>query len=195
MYIQPFPIGLIGRVRWLIEESKNWTSHEVVIESAKAEYTYNLTDLPYAHCLYDIRVDLKSPEATDEALWSAYKSVTVRTLSKIPDVPPKTTLGMFQLADGTGTKRIYWQNILANQENGENFSYFIEVDGYPDIKPSKIQNNYAEFQKLEDGNYTIRIWSKNEVGKSDTSSTVFFPSQKSCTYLIIQIEILLNLVI
>lgn len=192
IYIQPFPIGLIGRVSWLIEEFKNhsWTSHEVKIPSLTAEFKWTLRDLPYAHCLYDIRVALRSPEATDDALWSEYKSVTVRTLSKPPDVPPKTTLGMFQLADGTGTKRIYWQNILANQENGENFSYFVEVDGYPNIKPSKIQNNYAEFQKLEDGNYTIRIWSINEEGKSNTSSAVFFPSQKSCEYLNIQIEVI-----
>lgn len=46
---------------------------------------FNLTDLKYAHALYDIRVSMRSLAATivnDETMWSKNSSITVRTMSK-----------------------------------------------------------------------------------------------------------------
>lgn len=45
---------------------------------------FNLTDLKYAHTLYDIRVAIRSNAADpdDESMWSGNASVVVRTDSK-----------------------------------------------------------------------------------------------------------------
>lgn len=181
-YMQSFPVGLDYRVSWCIEEAKKWTT--IYLNDVKSQkiVQFNLTGLPYAHCLYDIRVAIRSKVATEERFWSQNASDTVRTLSKIPDCPPNTTAGSFELLEGTGNRLVYWQNIRSYQENAENFSYLVQVDEHPTIKPIKVHNNYAKFENLPDRNYTFRVWSTNSVGNSTNSSIVFFPAQNYGKY-------------
>ncbi|KAL1493403.1 hypothetical protein ABEB36_011464 [Hypothenemus hampei] len=177
LYMQSFHPGLEYRVSWFIEHCKKWTTVKFS-KPLSSTVEYELTDLPYAHCLYDIRVSIKSLPATEERMWSQNASITIWTLPKIPDCPPNTTSGIFQVLDGIRSRRIYWQNIHNYQENGENLIYHVEVEGQNDIEPFKVHHNYAEFKNMPNKNLTIKIWSKNNVGKSTNASTVFLPSQE-----------------
>ncbi|XP_066158032.1 cytokine receptor isoform X1 [Euwallacea fornicatus] len=178
LYIQTFPKHLTLRVSWWIEEFKNWTTVYFNTTKQYTIYEYTLTNLPYAHCLYDIRVAIKVTPAIDEDMWSQNSSINLWTQPKAPDRPPSTTAGLFELLPGTGNRRIFWQNIHNYEENGNNFSHYIEIQGHPDIRPIKIQNNFAEFTALPDENYTFNIWSQNNVSRSAEASSVFFPAQK-----------------
>ena len=75
--------------------------------------------------------------ATDYRYWSLPAIGKNRTFAKLPDNPPKTTPGSFEIIhDGLGTRKViaYWQKIPRQMENGPDFGYTVtEVseNGYP----------------------------------------------------------------
>lgn len=178
--MQSFP-SLDFRVSWLTNQNKTWKNITFrksgkAIKSGRINYT--LADLPYAHRLYDIRVFIKTLAAKEERMWSQFAPTFAYTLSKLPDGPPGTTVGSYEYYELSGDIYIYWQKLQPHQENGNDFCYVVEVDGHPNLKPSKNDSNYALFSNLPDRNYTFRIWSQNDIGRSDRSSEVFVPAQK-----------------
>ncbi|CAG9855530.1 unnamed protein product [Phyllotreta striolata] len=142
-------------------------------ESAVKSLQYNLTHLEFAHVLYDIRVRVKVAKASDDTL-SNYSSVVVKTLSKIPDHPPRTTIGSFQLENDE--VYVYFQKIPPQRENGEGFRYAVESE--PRLNMTELTSTYAKFVGLEQGTrYTMTIRSQNNVGNSTGHSVVYIPSK------------------
>ncbi|XP_030748667.1 cytokine receptor isoform X2 [Sitophilus oryzae] len=173
--IRSFPPGLDFRVSYWEKHSGKWTTLYNSSNTHKPpSVEYTLENLPYAHCLYDIRVALKSNNATGEFYWSNNSTVAFYSQSKLPDRPPKTNIGGFEV-EGRNII-IYWQKLPQYEENGSNFTYHIEVDGDPSIKAKKILSTNARFEKMENRNYTFKIWSKNEIGYSKTYSVVSVPA-------------------
>ncbi|XP_060537286.1 cytokine receptor [Cylas formicarius] len=181
VHMGSFPPGVFHRIMYLIngEGSAEWHLADIITNKTKNKsIEYELKGLKYAHTLYDIRVSMKSAVADDdEYLWSGFSSVTILTHSKLPDRPPRTNMGSFEVMNSANrTVYIYWQKIGVREENGENFSYFVNISEDGSIKPTSLHKNYARFDNLRDINYTFNVYSKNQVGFSLDSSKVFVPS-------------------
>ncbi|XP_076261381.1 cytokine receptor domeless isoform X1 [Rhynchophorus ferrugineus] len=180
VHVRDFAGGLNHRISYWINGINSWKTLPSMYSNgkiSKATMEKVLVDLPYAHWLYDIRVSMKSGNATEERFWSANSSVHVLTESKLPDRPPRTEIGCFEWLEGRHIM-IYWEKIHDYEENGQNFSYHIEVDGFPDIKPKKLSSSYARFENVENRNYTFKIWSKNIKGLSKDYSVIFVPGSR-----------------
>ncbi|KAF2881194.1 hypothetical protein ILUMI_24978 [Ignelater luminosus] len=188
--MQVFPPGVEHRILYQSEYGeRNWQQAGILqtpsTDQMRAVY-FNLTNLKYAHALYDIRISMRSLAATivnDESMWSKNSSITVRTMSKAPGAPPSTNIGSFEIVSSSSNSLnntdmyIYWQQIGDEIKNGEQFEYYIEVEGQPNIRPVEITNAYAKFRNLTvANNYTFNIWSRNSVGRSEKKSTVFVPT-------------------
>ncbi|EFA12822.1 cytokine receptor [Tribolium castaneum] len=165
---------------------KKWHFGGEIKENPKRyEIYFNLTNLKYAHALCDIRVSLRSAKAlpSDESMWSNNASITVWTSSKIPDEPPETNVGSFEVvAFGNSLQNreayVYWKQIKEEQKNGPDFHYGIAVEGEPAIRPVEFTNTYAKFENLSiSTSYTFNIWSENSNGTSARKSSVFIPKQ------------------
>lgn len=66
-------------------------------------------------------------DVDEERLWSEFNEITSRTLSKIPERPPKVTQGSFEIVGGLQDRQIYlyWQNLQKEEENGPDFKYVV----------------------------------------------------------------------
>ncbi|KAJ3639518.1 hypothetical protein Zmor_002874 [Zophobas morio] len=184
--MQTFPPGVHHRILYQCEyDEKKWKYGDILLKQPHKKVTYNLTGLPYAHALCDIRVSLRSAKAlpSDESMWSRNASITFRTSSKIPDEPPLTDVGSFEVvAFGNKLQNreayIYWKQIREEQKNGPEFRYEISCEEEPELKPSNVTNTYAKFNELSiSKSYTFHIWSKNVDGSSLRRSTVRVPKQ------------------
>ncbi|KAF5285699.1 hypothetical protein FQA39_LY16505 [Lamprigera yunnana] len=185
--MQAFSPGLQQRVLYQSEYDKQWRLASVfsAVEEEVKHIYFNLTNLKYAHALYNIHVSMRSlaAEADDEFMWSKNATITLLTKSKIPAGPPETNIGSFEEVS-TGNTLIqrevfvYWQQIPISMTNGVNFTYIVEVEGRRDIKPVEVTDAYAKFRNLSiDENYIFHIWSQNSVGRSKEKSIVYVPSQ------------------
>ncbi|KAK4871636.1 hypothetical protein RN001_015760 [Aquatica leii] len=186
--MQAFPPGLQHRILYQSQYEKEWqlggffnTTH-----TEDTSYVYfNLTNLKYAHTLYDIRVSMRSVAADpdDEFMWSKNSSLTIITRSRLPGRPPVTNIGSFEVVSSGNTLNqrevfIYWQQIPQSLANGPNFTYAVEVIGRNDIELVEVTDAYAKFRNLSVyESYTFDIWSQNSVGRSKEKSVVVVPSQ------------------
>ncbi|RZB38682.1 cytokine receptor, partial [Asbolus verrucosus] len=185
--MQTFPPGVHHRILYQCEyDEKKWRfGGELTDKPTSAERFFNLTNLKHAHALCDIRISLRSSKALadDESMWSRNASITVRTSSKVPDKPPKTDVGSYEIvASGNSLQYreayIYWQQILEEQKNGPDFRYNVRVEENPSIQPIELTNAYARFLNLSiSSSYTFNIWSHNANGSSIHKSTVVIPKQ------------------
>ncbi len=59
-------------------------------------------------------------------LWSETVEITQRTAARIPDLPPKTKLGSFEVVNYQMQNRsvyVYWQQLPKSAQNGPEFGY------------------------------------------------------------------------
>ncbi|RZC42750.1 fn3 and/or zf-C2HC 2 domain containing protein, partial [Asbolus verrucosus] len=186
--MQIFTPGVHHRIFYQSEyDGKQWSfGGEITDNATQKEKFFNLTNLQYAHALYDIRVSLRSADAIvdDESTWSRHASVTIRTDSKVPDEPPKTIIGGFELLHfgddlQFGEVYIYWQQIPKKKRNGPDFRYKISVEANPALQPSKLTDNYAKFDNLSIlSSHMFHIWSENARGLSLEKSIIMVPSHR-----------------
>lgn len=200
--MRTFPPGVTHRVRYQCEfdNKTTWTTANTTwLSNKSSSYAFNLSGLPYAHALYDIRVSSRSARASerDERLWSRFASVTARTVSKLPAAAPRTDTGSFELVNRLKYRDIiiYWQYIADRMKNGENVTYRVRVsgggdedsDGYnddhddkhhtrTDILPDELTNTYAKFSGLSLRGYSFSLVTANEMGVSRDVSHVHVPS-------------------
>jgi hypothetical protein len=207
--MQTFPVGVHHRIYYQCEYGeKQWHFGGMIrkVQHPAKEVTFNLTDLKYAHALCDIRVSLRSAEAQsdDESMWSRNASITERTNSKgkrnnltesvdliylfaVPDEPPETNVGSFEIVSFGNSLQyreayIYWRQISEEQKNGPEFSYVISVEEDPSNEPVELTNTYAKFKNLSiSKSYTFSIWSKNINGSSARRSIIYIPKQIDST--------------
>lgn len=186
-HMRMFPPGLIHQIMYQCEydSEKSWKyANTSTLPLKNHTYTFKLSDLPYAHALYDIRISARSAiaDATDPTKWSHFASITSRTKSKLPGSPPKINMGSFEVVNRFSDREIiiYWQYIRDWMKNGENLTYQIVSileDGMEQkIAPEEITNTYAKFSGLSIKNFKFTIASVNEIGQSKNVSTIFVPS-------------------
>ncbi|XP_072402473.1 cytokine receptor-like isoform X1 [Diabrotica undecimpunctata] len=170
---------LEGEIRYTCQYcNQNWSLGGRFNTSNDRKTTkYELKNLEYPHTLYDIRVRIKPLEA-DEKMWSDFAVETKRTLSALPNSPPLVNQGSFQIEVNamnslTRDVYVYFQSVEEYEKNGENFTY--EVIATPPLQIKELTKSYAKFEGLSEREYIIRIWSKNEVGRSIKHSEIIIP--------------------
>ncbi|XP_077286127.1 cytokine receptor domeless [Arctopsyche grandis] len=183
--IQHFSIGLVHKIEFcseLDEGEFKWKEAYLSPANNNVTLVFNLT-LPYANTFYDARVYIKTEEAKNN-LWSDYSSITLKTLSKLPDRAPQTDIGSFESITELETRKVFicWQQIEKYEENGENFTYQIvnaKVGGKPKyLNASVVNKAYMVFDKLSLDKVEITIKSCNSVGHSEDQTHMIIPAQK-----------------
>uniref|UniRef100_A0A6P7GSX4 Cytokine receptor n=1 Tax=Diabrotica virgifera virgifera TaxID=50390 RepID=A0A6P7GSX4_DIAVI len=178
-----FPKPLEGEIRYTCDThcDKIWSLGGRFNTSNTPNYKvtkYELRNLEFPHTVYDIRVRIKPIEA-DEKMWSDFSSLTKRTLSALPKHPPLMTQGSFQIElDSMKSLRnvyVYFHCLKEKYQNGENFTY--EVIATPPLEIKELTKAYAKFEGLSEREYIIRIWSKNELGRSIKHSEIIIPER------------------
>lgn len=144
--------------------------------------TYTLTDLPFAHTQYDVRVYMKVQKLNEtRELWSDYSACTFYTASRTPDNPPQTDIGSFSVNDYNNIY-IFWKALPKSKQNGADFDYDISVVNNTSLAPKEKWAQYgAYFEKIESTDTEFQIRSENAVGKSREKSVVRVPrSDRRC---------------
>ncbi|VEN38564.1 unnamed protein product, partial [Callosobruchus maculatus] len=176
-----FPPGVHHRILYQCQHyEKKWQFGGLITNTSEKAPVFLINNLKFAHALCDIRVSIRSAEATEERMWSENATVTARTESEIPASPPETTYGSFEIVPHDLTRQVYvyWKQIKEEQKNGQNFSYVAEIEGFPDIRPVELTRAYAKFENLENREYIVHIRSKNEKGLSLDRSSVSIPKER-----------------
>lgn len=180
--MKTFPPGVHHRILYQCEYyEKKWQFGGLITNQTKNEnITFVLTNLKYAHALCDIRVSMRSAKAdvNDEWAWSENATRTVRTKSKIPDGPPETNIGSFEIVTNGAIRNIYvyWKQIREESRNGQNFQYKVKVEN-PAIT-NYSSKSFVELKGLSAKEYKIDIWSQNDEGISLNKSTLLVPARR-----------------
>nr|CBH09276.1 putative tyrosine phosphatase (truncated) [Heliconius melpomene]CBH09278.1 putative tyrosine phosphatase (truncated) [Heliconius melpomene] len=145
-------------------------------------YTFHLTDLPYAHMQYEVRVYIKSRKAVTREYWSELSYIVFLTESERPSRPPDTTAGAFDHATYTNRRvmYVYWKQLEEYEEAGANFTYKVLVshgNKTETVFPEK--NKSLSFVTLNTtlNALDITIWSFNINGSSVNSTHLYIPPE------------------
>ena len=132
MHLHYFPPGLRTQAYYKSQYSSDWTQlPNGYIDTADDEEIVNttITELyPYTNYIFKIRMQSNNSNITDEKYWSEYAVNTSKTLADVPDAPPQTARGGFEVVTHHLQKRnvfVYWRQIEEYFKNGPNFKYAI----------------------------------------------------------------------
>ena len=146
-------------------------------------YTFLLSNLPYAHMQYEVRIYIKSELATEDKYWSDFNYVLFTTASERPQRPPDTIAGAFDqsIYENKRVIYVYWQQLEEYEEAGDNFTYKVVVQGSRHPQTLFPDKNKSLSYVILDGTtldaIDVTIWSTNAVGSSVNSSHLYIPSK------------------
>ncbi|XP_023943239.2 cytokine receptor [Bicyclus anynana] len=149
----------------------------------KEKYTFNLTDLPYAHMQYEVRIYIKSKKAASREFWSEYGFLVFTTLSEIPDRPPNMIAGAFDQSTYNKNRviNVYWKQLEEWEEAGSNFTYKVLVsqnNRTQTVFPERNKSmSYVSLNATLDA-LDVTVWSFNVKGSSVNSSHMYIPPEK-----------------
>lgn len=138
-------------------------------------------DLPYAHTWYEIKMRIKSAEATHEKYWSPWSElIHFKTLARRPDNPPKMAKGGFNYGPTGEFVYVYWQHLPEYEHNGDDFKYIVHSNDPITPNATKTTHLNAVFSnKFTTNPVEITVESKNEKGYSVEASSMMIPSEGS----------------
>ena len=146
-------------------------------------YKFHLTNLPYAHMQYEVRVYIKSKRAVKKEYWSELSYIVFYTESERPSRPPDTTAGAFDHATYNNRRVIYvyWKQLEEYEEAGANFTYKVLVshgNKTETVFPEK--NKSLSFVTLNTilNALDVTIWSFNINGSSVNSTHLYIPPER-----------------
>ncbi|OWF44791.1 uncharacterized protein LOC110457863 [Mizuhopecten yessoensis] len=131
---------------------------------------------------YTISVRVGAIDMDDNQIgyWSDSLAINVVTSKTVPSGPPSLPQGGYTLSavNGKGYRlaRIYWTSLPKHAWNGETITYELEafpVDGCGSrtVRLSR-RNTSAEFDIMYTCSYNIKVWSRNEIGRSKDVSVL-----------------------
>ena len=127
LHLHFFPPGFRAETYYKSEYNSISQVSKRYLNSTYEHFAQDITDLtPYTN--YDIKLRIRSNATEEESMWSDYANYTVRTLPDVPQNPPKTTPGSFEIVNHQMGKRnvyVYWSQIPDFERNGPNFRYII----------------------------------------------------------------------
>ncbi|XP_045771742.1 cytokine receptor [Maniola jurtina] len=156
------------------------TSH---LPTKNKTYRFNLSDLPYAHMQYEVRIYIKSKKATKRQFWSEYEYVVFTTASEIPKRPPDMIVGAFDQSTFNSNRviNVYWKQLEEWEEAGSNFTYKVLVSQSNKTQimfPEKNKSmSYVSLNATLDA-LDVTVWSFNINGSSVNSSHIYIPPEK-----------------
>ncbi|VVC99201.1 cytokine receptor [Leptidea sinapis] len=146
-------------------------------------YKFQLSNLPFAHMQYEVRIYIKSKRATKREFWSDYSYTVFYTASERPNRPPDMIAGAFN--QGTFNDRrvinVYWKQLEEYEEAGANFTYKVLVQ-----QDNNTQTIFADKNKslsyvklnVSENALDVTVWSFNMNGSSLNSSHLYIPPEK-----------------
>lgn len=147
--------------------------------NGKKHVSIVLQDLEYAHTWYDVRVSSKVESADDiPELWSNFSYYNFLTASRIPDDPPLTDIGGFNIND-YGYVFLFWKELPKEKHNGKDMRYNVTEINHLSTKPNGVTHTMAKFEMFHainlDKDLEFSIHSQNSEGKSKLASHVRVP--------------------
>ncbi|CAK1546988.1 unnamed protein product [Leptosia nina] len=181
--------GIDHKIEYQIAKIDNTTFfHEVNASSLPAKnrtYKFQLTNLPYSHMQYEVRIYIKSKKAPDsKEFWSDFSYKVFYTDSERPRRPPDTTAGAFDRAVFVDRRviYIYWKQLEEYEEAGANFTYKVLVsqdNRTQTLFPDKNKSLSYVMLNSSLSSMDVTIWSFNQIGSSLNSSHLYIPSEKN----------------
>ncbi|KAJ6644668.1 Cytokine receptor [Pseudolycoriella hygida] len=177
--LKTFPRNLIHLVNYTSEFSNGVWNQLYISSHEQLTNEILLKSLEFANVWYDVRVSIKVQNASYEGMWSNFTSTTFRTLSRIPDEPPKVDASGFNV-DDNGNIYLYWNELPVSKKNGNNLTYNITIErGAPrNIRPNITTNTMAKFDRMTsymDNDLIFHIRSSNDDGNSKVASVIVVP--------------------
>nr|XP_026490933.1 cytokine receptor-like isoform X1 [Vanessa tameamea] len=151
-------------------------------------YRFQLTNLPYAHMQYEVRVYIKSKKAVKREFWSEFEYTVFCTASERPKRPPDMIAGAFHQAtyENKRVVYVYWKQLEEYEEAGANFTYKVLVsqgNKTETVFPEKNKSlSYVILNASLDA-LDVTVWSFNMNGSSTNSSHLYIPPEKDTRYL------------
>lgn len=146
-------------------------------------YRFQLTNLPYAHMQYEVRVYIKSKKAVKREYWSDFSYAVFYTASERPKRPPDIVAGAFNQATYYNSRIIYvyWKQLEEYEEAGANFTYKVLVsqgNKTETVFPDKNKSlSYVSLNATLDA-LDVSVWSFNMNGSSENSSHLYIPPER-----------------
>ena len=170
--LRSLPVALRQRVRYREEGEQEWLEVNTTTLTASLQApTYSLLISPLApNTPYTVEVVMR-PDSPNSLYWGEEGLVTSTTLPARPSRPPRTHPGGFtshQTKEGMRRVVVYWQELARKEEGGPGFHYAIVQGGRQEqntTRPYVVFDNLPSEESLE-----LRVWSSNEVGRSNTSA-------------------------
>lgn len=137
-----------------------------------------IDDLDYANTAYRVKIRMKSIIAPNESeFWSPFDSVLFKTKPKIPNMAPNTCANCFNVMDN-GNVVVYWSQVQELYQNADNFEYLVR--GWDEMGKLLLNEFLQETsltlsRKLNAESLSIRIYSSNSVGTSESFSQLLIP--------------------
>ncbi|XP_068632192.1 cytokine receptor-like [Battus philenor] len=179
------PCGVEHKIEYQIAKIDNTAYFHSVDASflppSNKTYRFQLTNLPYAHMQYEVRIYIKSKKAVNDEFWSKFSYIVIYTESERPGRPPEMTAGGFDQATYTDKRvvYVYWKQLEEYEEAGANFTYKVVI-----TQGSKTQTVLADKNKslsyvcLDEAPLEameVSVWSLNMNGPSVNSSHLYIP--------------------
>lgn len=163
----------------------------VALPPLNKSYRFNLTDLPYAHMQYGVRVYIKPTRAKSEEFWSDFSNLVFYTASERPQRPPTTIAGAYAQNKFQDHRLmyIYWQQLNESEEAGANFTYKVLVTygsrTYTKMPDKSKSMSYLYLENAPLGAIEVTIYSMNEKGSSINSSQLYIPPENETKSLLL----------
>lgn len=182
------PCPIVHRIEYQIAKIDNTAYFRSVDASSlppkNKTYNFLLSNLPYAHMSYEVRIYIKSQLATEDKFWSDFSYVLFTTASERPQRPPDTITGAFDqsIYENKRVIYVYWKQLEEYEEAGANFTYKV-VAMQGSKNPQTLlpdRNKSLSYVVLNDATLEsihVSIWSHNAIGSSVNSSHLYIPSK------------------
>lgn len=182
------PDGVEHKIEYQIAKIDNTSYFRSVntsgLPTTNKTYKFNLTELPYAHMKYGVRVYIKPKRAKSDEFWSDFNNLVFYTASERPRRPPDMIAGGFDqnVYDHSRMVYVYWKQLEEYEEAGANFTYKVVVmQGSRSYTywPEKDKSlGYLNLRKATLEAMQISVWSYNEIGQSVESSHLYIPPER-----------------
>lgn len=182
------PNGVVHKIEYQIAKIDNTSYFRSVDASSlprkNRTYRFLLSDLPYAHMQYEVRIYIRPVEATRDEFWSKHSYVAFYTASERPKRPPETVAGAFDQSSYESKRRIYvyWKQLEEYEEAGANFTYKVvahESSKNPEtLLADSKKRSFVILDPASLGPINIQIWSMNDNGSSINNTHLYIPPMK-----------------
>ncbi|KOB75811.1 Cytokine receptor-like protein [Operophtera brumata] len=180
------PNGVDHKIEYQIAKIDNTSYFRTVdtsgLPAKNKTYKFQLSDLPYAHMQYEVRIYIRPKEAVKDEFWSDFTYLVFYTASERPHRPPDTVVGAFEQSSFVTTRRIYvyWKQLEEYEEAGANFTYKVVTHQGTENPKTLLADNkkslsYIVLDNASLGAISVEIWSINDKGSSLNKSHLYIP--------------------